>query len=248
MNANRAGYCTAVTMAGFAVSLVLAGCAPQTGTGPAASSPNMTISDTAESMRMPAFAPASSAATVARATTALPALVVSATSAKPAAPALKTFTFPDGHISFAYPATWTVRTVLPPAGVPGVEAIVADGAGNDLLSLGNGFTAGCTGGPVSRRVFDQVAVPGMTAPDGTEPVFGFAVESYGDGDAYFMGLSRSPVPGTRRGRPIMVHSRGNRQWRPDHPCSFQRPRVPEQGRSQSLDGNRPIRPTQSAAG
>ncbi|GAA1257333.1 hypothetical protein GCM10009589_05950 [Arthrobacter pascens] len=189
MNANRAGYCTAVTMAGFAVSLVLAGCAPQTGAGPAASVPNMTISDTAESTRMPAFAPVSMAATVARATTALPALVVSATSAKPAARALKTFTFPDGHISFAYPATWTVRTVLPPAGVPGVEAIVADGAGNDLLSLGNGFTAGCAGGPVSRRVFDQVAVPGMTAPDGTEPVFGFAVESYGDGDAYFMGLS-----------------------------------------------------------
>jgi hypothetical protein len=33
----------------------------------------------------------------------------------------------------------------------------------------------------------------MTAPDGTEPVFGFVVESYGDGggEAYFMGLSDS---------------------------------------------------------
>ncbi|KQR75103.1 hypothetical protein ASF98_04460 [Arthrobacter sp. Leaf337] len=29
----------------------------------------------------------------------------------------------------------------------------------------------------------------MAAPDGAEPVFGFVVESYGDGDAYFMGLS-----------------------------------------------------------
>jgi hypothetical protein len=117
--------------------------------------------------------------------------VLSASAAKPAAPALKTFTFPDGHISFAYPATWTVRTVLPPAGVSGVEAIIADAAGNDLLSLGNGVAAGCVGGPVSRRVFDRAAVPGMTAPDGTEPVFGFVVESYGDGggEAYFMGLS-----------------------------------------------------------
>ncbi len=29
----------------------------------------------------------------------------------------------------------------------------------------------------------------MTAPDGTRPVFGFAVESYGAGDAYYMGLT-----------------------------------------------------------
>jgi hypothetical protein len=117
--------------------------------------------------------------------------VVAASSKKHADPELKTFTFPDGHISFAYPATWTVRTVLPPAGIPGVEAIVTDDAGNDLLSLGNGFTAGCAGGPVSRRVLDQAAVPGMTAPDGTEPVFGFAEESYGNGNAiaYVMGLT-----------------------------------------------------------
>jgi hypothetical protein len=104
-------------------------------------------------------------------------------------PALKTFTFPDGHISFAYPEAWTVRTVLPPAGLAGVEAIVADASGNDLLTLANGVNAGCTGGPVSRKVFDQAAVPGMTAPNGTEPSFGFVAESYGKGDAFFMGLT-----------------------------------------------------------
>ncbi|MFF2318401.1 hypothetical protein ACFVTE_19310 [Arthrobacter sp. NPDC058097] len=120
-----------------------------------------------------------------------PVSVVAALSKKHADPKLKTYTFPDGHISFAYPASWTVRTVLPPAGIPGVEAIVTDDAGNDLLSLGNGFTSGCAGGPVSRRVLDQAAVPGMTAPDGTEPVFGFAAESYGNGNdvAYVMGLT-----------------------------------------------------------
>lgn len=77
----------------------------------------------------------------------------------------------------------------PPAGLPGVEVIVADGAGNDLLSLSNGVTAGCAGGPVSRRVFDQMTVQGMTAPDGTEPSFGFAVESVGNVDTYSMGLT-----------------------------------------------------------
>lgn len=197
MNSNRAGFFTAVTMAGFAVNLVLAGCGSQPGTDPAAAS-NATVNDTTEPTPTPALAPASTAL-VAAVTSVVPGSLVHASSVKHAAPALKTFTFPDGHISFAYPATWTVRTVLPPAGVPGIEAIVADGAGNDLLSIGNGFTAGCAGGPVTRRVFDQVAVPGMTAPDGTEPVFGFVVESYGDGggEAYFMGLSdpRSLEPG-----------------------------------------------------
>lgn len=186
MNSNRAGFSTVLTMTGLAVCLVLAGCGSQAGTDPAAAS-NVAVNDTAT----PAFAPASTAAPAAAATSAVPASVLRASSAKREATALKTYTFPDGHISFAYPATWTVRTVLPPADVPGVEAIVADGAGVDLLSLGNGFTAGCAGGPVSRRVFDRAAVPGMTAPDGTEPVFGFAMEGYpnGDGVAYFMGLA-----------------------------------------------------------
>ncbi|WP_331575084.1 hypothetical protein [Arthrobacter sp.] len=121
----------------------------------------------------------------------VPVSVVAASSKKHADPELKTFKFPDGHISFAYPATWTVRTLLPSAGIPGVEAIVTDDAGNDLLFLGNGFTAGCAGGPVSRRVLEQAAVPGMTAAEGTEPVFGFAEESYGNGNgvAYVMGLT-----------------------------------------------------------
>jgi len=148
---------------------------------------NVTVNDTAEPT--PALAFLSAAAPAASAASAVSGSELPASSAKHASPALKTFTFPDGHISFAYPEAWTVRTVLPPAGLPGVEAIVTDSGGNDLLSLGNGLTAGCTGGPVSRRVFDQVAVPGMAAPDGAEPVFGFVVESYGDGDAYFMGLS-----------------------------------------------------------
>jgi hypothetical protein len=34
----------------------------------------------------------------------------------------------------------------------------------------------------------KVQAPGMTAPDGTQPVFGFAVESSSTGDFYGMGL------------------------------------------------------------
>jgi hypothetical protein len=187
MNSKRTVFAASVTMAGFAVSLALAGCGSQPGTPTAAS--NATVRNTADRTATLTFPSATAAAPAAPVTSAVPASKVPASSAKHASPTLKTFTFPDGHISFAYPETWTVRTALPPAGLPGVEAIVADGAGNDLLSLSNGVTAGCIGGPVSRRVFDQVPVPGMTAPDGTEPSFGFVVEFYGNGYAYFMGLT-----------------------------------------------------------
>lgn len=186
MKSNRAAVFTAATVTSFAVSLLLAGCGSQPGAALGAA-PQVAVTDTTNTSSVLSVAPASSASGAS----------ADPTAAKHAASVLKTFTFPDGHISFAYPATWTVRTVAPPAGLPGIEAIVADGAGNDLLSLANGVTAGCAGGPVSRRVFEQAAVPGMGAPDGTEPVFGFAVESYGAGDAYHMGLvdPRSLKPG-----------------------------------------------------
>lgn len=187
MNSKRTAFAATVTMAGFAVSLALAGCAPQTGTPAAASNP--AASSTADRTATLTVASTSTAALEAPATGAVPASKVPSSEAKHVSPGLKTFTFPDGHISFAYPETWMVRTVLPPAGLPGVEAIVADAAGNELLTLANGVTAGCAGGPVSRQVLDQASAPGMKAPNGTEPSFGFVAENYGNGEAYFMGLT-----------------------------------------------------------
>lgn len=196
MKSNRAGYITAVTMAGLAASLVLAGCGPQPGAAPAAA-PTVAVTDATTSSTVLAASPLSTPATAnsatspaASPTSAGRAAPTHAPAAKPAPRRLKTFTFPDGHISFDYPGSWTVRTALPPAGPPGVEAVVSDGAGNDLLLLANGVPAGCAGGPVSRRVLDQAEVAGMAAPNGSGPVFGFSVESYGAGagDAYFMGL------------------------------------------------------------
>ena len=113
--------------------------------------------------------------------------------AVPIPPALKTFTFPDGHISFSYPASWSVRTQRGPGrdGPPWqpVEAIVSDRAGNDLFGVSSGADGiGCAAGPVNRTVFDRAAVPGMREVDGTTPMFGFIVEKTGVDDRYSMAV------------------------------------------------------------
>lgn len=104
---------------------------------------------------------------------------------------LAAFTFPDGHFSFRYPGSWTVKTAAPPNGLPGVEAVIADGSGTALIAIAEGVTAGCTGGPVSRRVLDRERVPGFDAAGNAEAVFGFVVESSAAGERYSMGLTDS---------------------------------------------------------
>ena len=97
---------------------------------------------------------------------------------------------------------------------PGIEAVVSDGAGNTLLSLKNGAVTGCASAPASVEVLDRVPVPGMTAPDGTTPVFGFAVEylpKSSTPDTYAMGLSdpRTLVEGKDSGTGCRLVPTGN---------------------------------------
>lgn len=114
-------------------------------------------------------------------------------SAAPAQPALKSFTFPDGHISFSYPASWSVRTERGPGreGPPWqpVEAIVSDRTGADLFRVSSGADGiGCTAGPAHRTVLDTAPVPGMREVDGTTPLFGFIVEHILGQDRYAMAV------------------------------------------------------------
>lgn len=112
------------------------------------------------------------------------------TKAKPG----KTFTFPDGHVSFQYPAGWSVRTADCPT-VPGgpaecVEATVSN-KGKAVAFLVSGFYGDGAAGPVDRTVFDTAAVPGLAGFDGS-PTFGFFKDSYGDvNDHYFMDVRRA---------------------------------------------------------
>lgn len=113
--------------------------------------------------------------------------------AKVPAAALKTFTFPDGHISFAYPAQWSIRTQPGPTvqdptlpGEPGdcVEAILSDHRGKDVAFMVSGFYGDGASGPVDRTVFDSAPVPGLAGFEG-EPTFGFFRDSFLDVNDHF---------------------------------------------------------------
>jgi hypothetical protein len=99
---------------------------------------------------------------------------------------------PDGHMSFSYPADWSVRTQRGPGlDVPPfrpVEAIVSDAAGNDVFRLASGaYGIGCAGGLVTRVLLDQAPVPGMVQTNGKPVGFGFFADRYPWGsDQYWM--------------------------------------------------------------
>ena len=173
MGSYRVRRIGAAVVGGLVVSLALSGCGPQ----PAAENTG-------------AAAPSPSAVTT---TTAAPVPKETAPAAVAVAPAHKSFTFPDGHISFSYPDDWSVRIQRGPGRdeppFQPAEAIVSDHAGADLLRVSSAADGiGCTSGPTHRTVLDKAAVPAMRDAEGTVPEFGFVVESTGGQDWYSMAV------------------------------------------------------------
>jgi hypothetical protein len=84
-------------------------------------------------------------------------------------PALKTFTFPDGHISFAYPSSWTVKTKQGPYldyvnntdKAKSVEAHIYDETGNELAQVASGGYGGGAAGPEFLTVIDSQPLPAL---------------------------------------------------------------------------------------
>jgi hypothetical protein len=109
----------------------------------------------------------------------------------------KTFTFPDGHLSFSHPTDWTVRvektapSANQPPGVDPVQAVLADGTGNELLSITSNAYGGGVSGPVLRTVLDSAPVPGLKDTSGEQLAFGFAFDSFADHPEFHMGIRRS---------------------------------------------------------
>jgi hypothetical protein len=106
------------------------------------------------------------------------------------ASALQTFTFPDGHISFTYPAGWSVRTGQGPylaeeTKAGSVEAVVMDGSGKEVARVLSGMYGDGAAGPVKRTVLDHAPVPGITDAAGKPVEFGFALDEIADVDWYY---------------------------------------------------------------
>lgn len=68
---------------------------------------------------------------------------------------LKTFTFPDGHISFDYPENWSVQTEES----NGVSATVFDETGKKVAFTYSNNIGGAIAGPVTRILFDSEMMP-----------------------------------------------------------------------------------------
>ena len=106
---------------------------------------------------------------------------------------MKIFTFPDGHVSFSYPSSWSVRTVGSPenAGkLQGVQAVIADATGNELASVVSSTSASTASGPVARTVLDAAPVPGLKDADGEQLAFGFAFDSFADQSDFHMSVRK----------------------------------------------------------
>lgn len=165
----------AATLAG----LVLAGAAcadPAASTQPSVTAPAATTAPVTSEPTTTATAP------VVSDTAAVPPHgEPSPTGEAPPAALLQTFTFPDGHISFAYPAGWSIRTEQGPylaeeAKAGSVYAIVSDGSGAEVARVLSGMYGDGAAGPVKRTVLERVPLPGITAVAGEPVEFGFAMD------------------------------------------------------------------------
>ena len=172
---HRKGLLPVVMAAGLGLGFALTACGPYPGSAGTGSAGSPVVRDTAE---------LASTTTKASARPTLPHAAKGHDAGD-----TKTYTFPGGGLSFAYPSDWTVHTSTPPAGLPGVEALVVDQNGKDRMLLARGVTAGCAGGPVLRTVLDRAAAPGLPTADGGQAAFGFVSEVSPVGETYSMGLT-----------------------------------------------------------
>ncbi|MCT9871307.1 hypothetical protein [Paenarthrobacter aurescens] len=89
------------------------------------------------------------------------------------------FTFPDGHLSFALPDGWSVKTEQGPYATEADKAAstiarVLDNAGTELAVIFNGNYGDGTAGLVDRTILDRAVVPGVRDNSGELVEFGFS--------------------------------------------------------------------------
>lgn len=118
-------------------------------------------------------------------------------SSAPAKAATKAFTFPDGHVSFEYPADWRVELFTgeqKPA--TSGTATVFDASGTAQATIYSGQIADGVSHPVTRTVFESAPVPGLGQQPAPAAQYAFYVDRMGDSPTYRMHLTAgAPQPG-----------------------------------------------------
>lgn len=111
-------------------------------------------------------------------------------SSAPASSDVKTYTFPDGRLSFKYPADWRVD-LFTGAGEPSLSrtATVFDASGTEQVTVYSGQVADAVSHRVSRTVFQTEPVPGLSQQPAPSAHYSFYVERMDGIAAYRMDLT-----------------------------------------------------------
>jgi hypothetical protein len=118
-------------------------------------------------------------------------------SSAPAPAELKTFTFPNGHVSFKYPVDWKVE-LFTGGGSPSesATATVIDAGGTEQATVYSGPIADGVSHPVTRTVFESAPVPGLAAQPAPAAHYAFYVDRMDSNATYRMHLTAgAPKPG-----------------------------------------------------
>ena len=109
-----------------------------------------------------AGAPSASTTAGPTTTAAAPSASGSGSASAPAPAALATYTFPDGRLSFKYPADWKVELFTGDV-KPSTSrtATVFDATGTKQVTIYSGLVADGVTHPVTRTVFESAPVPGL---------------------------------------------------------------------------------------
>ena len=162
----------AISALAAAAALSLAGCGAMVSAAPSTSSP--------------AASPSASSATSAPTTAPAPAARTTA----PAPAELKTYTFPNGDVSFKYPADWKVE-LFTGSGSPSesATATVIDASGTKQATVYSGKIADGVSHPVTRTVFESAPVPGLAAQPAPAAHYAFYVDRMDSNATYRMHLA-----------------------------------------------------------
>lgn len=116
-------------------------------------------------------------------------------SSAPGAADVAKYTFPDGRLSFEYPADWRVE-LFTGAGEPSLSrtATVFDAKGTEQVTVYSGQIADGVSHPVRRTVFESEPVPGLSRQPAPAAHYAFYVDRMDGNPTYRMHLSAGAPP------------------------------------------------------